>query len=272
MAFLGVGSMNGAILAGVLANTSIHATTTNRSVAKAEALGAKWGDRITALAEETTADANLQAIADADVIVIGVKPYQVAELLAEIGPHLKPHTVLISVAAGITLDAMRTALGTADVELVRAMPNTPALVGKAVTGLAPEPNAATAAVSRAREIFETVGQVVMVDEDGLDKLGTISGSGPAYFYLFTETLAAAAEQLGFDAKTAALLAEGTLVGSAKLLEATGESPETLRVRVTSPGGTTAEALATYRERGLAEITAAAADAALRRTHEIASEG
>jgi pyrroline-5-carboxylate reductase len=150
------------------------------------------------------------------------------------------------------------------------MPNTPAVVGKAVTGIAAGPAASAADVALVRELFETCGVVIELAEDQIDALGTISGSGPAYVFLLIEDLTEAARGKGFSDAGARLMAEQTFIGAAALLDATREDPAELRRRVTSPKGTTERAIAVLQGANLAGIFAEATDAALARSRELAA--
>lgn len=268
LAFLGAGSMGGAILSGVLASGLAGTiVATNRSRSRAETIA---GAGVVSIALEDRPDGNAEATASADIVFIGVKPAMVPDLLAEIAPHLRPDAIVVSLAAGVTLATFERILGT-DAAVLRSMPNTPALVGKAVTGLAAASGVSAEQVALVRRVFETVGTVVEVAEDQIDALSTISGSGPAYVYLLIEELTKAAVGKGFTPDAARLLAEQTFVGAAALLDATGEDPAELRRRVTSPKGTTERAIAVLQEARLDEVFARATDAALARAKELAAE-
>lgn len=270
LAFLGAGSMGGAILQGVVASgiaVDGGITATNRTAAKAEGLAGL--DGVTAIALEEQPDGNTDAAASARVILVGVKPAMVSDLLREIAPVLRDDAIVVSLAAGITLASFAEALGN-DVSVIRSMPNTPATVGKAVTGLAPNAAASADDVSVVRRLFELIGSVVEVPEDKIDALGTISGSGPAYVFLLIEELTKAAIGKGFSEADARLMAEQTFIGATALLEASGENPAELRRRVTSPKGTTERAIAVLQDAHLDEVFAAATDAALARSHELAA--
>ncbi|WDG17537.1 pyrroline-5-carboxylate reductase [Microbacterium sp. Clip185] len=269
LAILGAGSMGGAIAQGVIASGRAgEVVVTNRSRAKAESLATAG---IRSLALEDDAAANAAAAASAEVVLIGVKPGMVPALLAEIGPHLRPGAIVVSLAAGVTIATFERILGP-DAVVVRSMPNTPAVVGKAVTGIARGSRADERAMGVVRSVFETVGAVVEVAEDRIDALSTISGSGPAYVFLLIEKLTEAAVGKGFDPETARLMAEQTFIGAAALLDATGEDPAELRRRVTSPKGTTERAVAVLQDARLEQIFAEATDAALARAKELAAEG
>jgi len=268
IAILGAGSMGGAILHGVVASgRASTVTVTNRTRAKAEALDGL--ERVTSLALEDDTEGNARAAASADVVLIGVKPAMVPELLAEIAPHVRPGTAVVSLAAGVTIATFERILGP-DAVVLRAMPNTPAVVGKAVTGLAPGSNADARAVATVRAVFETVGTVLEVPEERIDALSTVSGSGPAYVFLLIEELTKAAAAKGFAPDQARVMAEQTFIGAAALLDASGEDPAELRRRVTSPKGTTERAIAVLQEARLDEVFAAATDAALARAKELAA--
>ncbi|MDY0827849.1 pyrroline-5-carboxylate reductase [Microbacterium sp. BG28] len=269
LAILGAGSMGGAIAQGVAASPLAgEVVVTNRSRAKAELL---TDPGIRSLALEDDAAANADAAASADVVLIGVKPGMVPDLLAEIGPHLRPGTIVVSLAAGVTIATFERVLGPEAI-VVRSMPNTPAVVGKAVTGLAAGSLADDRVMGVVRAVFETVGAVVEVAEEQIDALSTISGSGPAYVFLLIEKLTEAAVGKGFDSATARLMAEQTFVGAAALLDATGEDPAELRRRVTSPKGTTERAVAVLQDAHLDRVFAEATDAALARAKELAAGG
>ena len=268
IAILGAGSMGGAILQGLVrSGRAPRIVVTNRTAAKAADLEGLAG--VTSLALEQDPAANTTAAAGADIVLIGVKPVMVPDLLREIAPVLRPGVIVVSLAAGVTLATFASIVGD-DVAVVRSMPNTPAVVGKAVTGIAAGPAASAADVALVRELFETCGVVIELAEDQIDALGTISGSGPAYVFLLIEDLTEAARGKGFSDADARLMAEQTFVGAAALLDATREDAAELRRRVTSPKGTTERAIAVLQGANLAGIFAEATDAALARSRELAA--
>ncbi|MDR6867208.1 pyrroline-5-carboxylate reductase [Microbacterium resistens] len=269
LAFLGAGSMGGAILRGVVASgipVDGGIVATNRSVEKARTLDGVAGVRSISLAEDAGGNA---AAASARIVIVGVKPAMVPDLLAEIRPHLREDAIVVSIAAGVTLATFADVLGDG-VSALRAMPNTPSTVRRGVTGLAAAPGASAEDTALVRRLFETVGSVVEVPEDRIDALSTISGSGPAYVYLLIEELTRAAIGKGFAEQEARLLAEQTFIGASALLEASGEEPAELRRRVTSPKGTTERAVAVLQDAHLDEVFARATDAALTRARELAA--
>ncbi len=269
IAILGAGSMGGAILTGVVRSGAAAGgvTVTNRSVDKAAALAGLPGVTSIALAERPSG--NREAAAAADIVLVGVKPAMVPDLLREIAPVLRPGTVVVSLAAGVTIETF-SAILPASVPIVRSMPNTPAVVGKAVTGLAAGATASADDLAVVRALFETCGVVVEVPESQIDALSTISGSGPAYVFLLIEQLTQAAVHQGFAEAEARLMAEHTFIGAAALLEALREEPAELRRRVTSPGGTTERAIAVLQDAGLDALFDRATDAALQRARELAN--
>ena len=269
VAILGAGSMGGAILQGLAASglAAGGVTVTNRTAEKAAPLRELAG--VTSIALEEQATGNTDAAAAADVVLIGVKPAMVPDLLREIAPALRPGTIVVSLAAGVTIATFQAILGDG-IPVLRSMPNTPAVVGKAVTGLAAGDTAGAADIDVVRRLFETVGAVVEVPESQIDALSTISGSGPAYVFLLVEELTKAAIGKGFAEPEARLMAEQTFIGAAALLEATGEDPAELRRRVTSPKGTTERAVAVLQAAHLDAVFAEATDAALARARELAA--
>ncbi len=270
LAFLGAGSMGGAILRGVVAS-GIHVdggiTATNRTPEKAAAFADL--DGVTSIALSETADGNADAVAKARIVLVGVKPAMVPDLLREIAPHLADDAIVVSLAAGVTLQTFADNLG-ADVRVIRSMPNTPSTVGKGVTGLAAGSAASADDLALVHRLFATVGAVVEVPESQIDALSTISGSGPAYVYLLIEELTNAAIGMGFSESDARVMVEQTFIGATALLDASGEEPAELRRRVTSPKGTTEKAVAVLQDAHLDRTFADAAAAALARAKELAA--
>jgi len=244
--------MGKAILAGLLDSgfNSSSITATTNSAASADALAQEFG--ILAFALENGDDANQMAVAGADVVLVAVKPAYVASILAEVADNLDDNALVISVAAGITTAAME-AVVPEDVAVVRAMPNTPAIVRRAITGLSAGSRASAENLATAHELFATVGQTIIVEEAQIDALSTISGSGPAYVFYFIEQFTAAAQNMGFTAEQAALMVNETFLGASLLLEASGKTPAELRRQVTSPNGTTERAIAVFENSNLQPI-------------------
>lgn len=270
LAFLGAGSMAGAIISGLLQPHVIldgEIRVTNRSQDAAARFAAVEG--VQALAIEQDPEANRRAVAGAKLVVIAVKPAMVPALLDEIADALEPGVIVVSVAAGVTIAAMEERLpGT--VTVIRTMPNTPARVGRGVTGIAASSRASQAEVDLVVSLFQTVGETIVLDESQIDALSTISGSGPAYVFYLIEQLETAAKALGFSGADAALLVRETFAGSLELLAASGEQPSDLRRAVTSPNGTTERAIAAFDAADLAGVFQTATQAALARARELAA--
>lgn len=268
IAFIGSGSMGSAVLDGLIAaghpKPLISATT--RTEVKAKALRDRG---VSALAGETSPDANALMAGDADVIVLGVKPYQIVDVLTELKGEIGKNVVVISMAAGIKLATMAAVLDE-NPNLIRTMPNTPALVGKGVTGLASAATASPEAVDAAKALFEAVGSVVVIPEEKIDALSAVSGSGPAWVYYIIEQWEKVAISQGFSEADAKLMVRQTLAGSVELLENSGEEPSELRRKVTSPGGTTERIIATLDEADLQGIFSRSLNAAVARAGEIAN--
>lgn len=268
IAFLGSGSMGGAILSGLLEagypKELISATT------KSEASAVAWREQgISALSLETTADANSLIAGDADLIVLGVKPKQIVEVLGELSGEVGKNAVIISLAAGIELETMAGAIENPN--LIRTMPNTPALVRKAVTGIAPAASASQDAIDATVTLFEAIGTAIVVPEDKINALSAISGSGPAWIYYFIEQWEQIAIEQGFSEEDAKRMVRGTFDGSIDLLANSDEEPAELRRNVTSPGGTTERIIATFDQANLKAIFAEGLAAAVARAQELAGK-
>jgi pyrroline-5-carboxylate reductase len=263
IAFVGGGNMASALIHGLLATGTTRPERVLASDVRAESLSA--------LRErhgiETTSD-NLRACA-ADVVVLSVKPQVFPSLLPELAPALSAQSLVISIAAGVPLRAIELLLPAARV--VRAMPNTPALVRAGVTALAAGARASDADRALASTIFESVGKVVHVPEEHMDAVTALSGSGPGYLFLVVEALIAGGRELGLDPDVARILAAQTLYGAGKLLVESGEEAEVLRARVTSPGGTTAAGIAVLENCGLRGVISMCLDAARNRGATLGAE-
>ncbi len=218
------------------------------------------------------ATADNQAVVEAcDVVVLAVKPQVLGEVARGLDLSSRPQVLVISIAAGVRTEPLSRWLGGHE-RLVRAMPNTPALVGSGVAGLYARPGVDEAGRETAERVLRAVGTAVWVEsEDLLDAVTAVSGSGPAYFFLVMEAMEAAAGELGLDAATARLLTVETAFGAAKLALEAHEPAAVLRQRVTSPGGTTAAALAVLEAGDLRGLFTRALAAARDRARELAAE-
>jgi pyrroline-5-carboxylate reductase len=259
--------MGSAVLKGLIASgyesKLISATTqTESSAKKLRDLG------VSALSIESSPDANMLLSSDAQVVVLGVKPYKIADLLTEIRNELPLDAVVISMAAGIELATMAEKLPNHQ-NLIRTMPNTPALVGKGVTGVCAASSSSKSAIETALDLFKTVGEALVVEESQINALSAISGSGPAWLMFIVEKWEEVALARGFTKEQAATLVRSTLIGSAELLAQSGEEPSVLRKNVTSPGGTTEKIIATLEQADLTKLFDQALQAAVNRADEIA---
>lgn len=239
---LGCGVMGESILAGVLeaGGAQVRASVVEARQERAAELAERY---------DVTVAAAQDAAADADLVLVAVKPHDVEAGLASVRPSLPQDAVVVSVAAGLPTDRLESWLP-AGQPVVRAMPNTPALVGAGVTAICAGSNAGVAHLERAEQVLSAVGTVVRVPEHQMDAVAAVSGSGPAYVFLVVEALTEAGVRAGLPRDLAVQLTAATLTGSAALLAETGEHPAVLRERVTSPGGTTAAALHQLEAHGL----------------------
>ncbi len=264
--FIGAGNMATSIIGGLL-EQGMPAENIRASDPTREAL-----ERLRELAPVQTSQANDDAVEDADVVVLSVKPQVMADAAASIRePLAASGAMAISIAAGITLASLEGALGS-ERSIVRCMPNTPALLRAGATALFANPACGPAQRKLAEAVLGAVGSVCWVPEESqLDAVTALSGSGPAYFFLFTEAMVNAGEALGLDRDTSTQLAVQTALGSARMA-AENELPlEELRRRVTSPGGTTERAVQHFEAAGLRETVHAAMAAAAQRSRELAGE-
>jgi pyrroline-5-carboxylate reductase len=257
IAFVGGGNMAASLIGGLLASghPSTRLRVAVRTGASAGALRARFGvDTGTDIAT---------AIRDADIVVLAVKPQQMAEVARGLRPA--PGATVLSVAAGVRVESLKQWLGSS--EVVRSMPNTPALFRAGVSGLYADPGVTAAARVRAEAVLGSVGACVWVPrEELIDAVTALSGCGPAYYFLLTEALREAGAALGLDPGLAAELAQQTFVGSALMARDAGSDVAVLRAQVTSKGGSTEAALAHLESAGLRRIFAealAAADARAR---------
>jgi pyrroline-5-carboxylate reductase len=215
--------------------------------------------------------AGVTAVPDADVLLVAVKPQDVAALIAEVGAAIPSSAVVISIAAGVstsTVEAHIAGAGGSARSVVRVMPNTPARIGAGVLGISAGAGCTESAIATVVRLMESAGVVVTIPEEHQEALTAVSGSGPAYIFYLAEKLIDAARAHGLSDDVAAVIVRQTLLGSALLYAESGESPEVLRGNVTSPGGTTAAAIAVFEERALGEIVHAALAANITRSGEL----
>ena len=263
--FVGAGNMAGALVRGLLGNqvaAPAQMWATNRS--SDERLGGlrdRYGITVTRSKSDLAAASS--------ILVLAVKPKDMAGVLGELASLVRADHLVISVAAGIPLRSIESTLS--GVPVIRAMPNTSAAVQESATALAAGMRADAVHFAAAETIFRAVGDVMAVDEDLLDVVTGLSGSGPAYVYRLIEAMIHAGTDLGLDALLARRLAVQTLIGAARMLETSSEDPGALRERVTSPGGTTMAALRALEDGGFAMAIREAIGRAADRAREMADE-
>jgi pyrroline-5-carboxylate reductase len=264
VAFIGGGNMASALLKGLLRTGAQSAHLQVVEPFEPQRLSLQQSLGVTALA------APEKTLAQAELVVLAVKPQQLKEACAQLRPHLGAKALIISVAAGIGADDIARWLGTQ--AIVRTMPNTPALIAQGVTGMAALPAVTAPQRAKAEALMRSVGAVVWFDDETqLDAVTAVSGSGPAYVFYFIEALQQAGNELGFTPEQARALALATFTGAAQLAAASDEPPGVLRERVTSKGGTTAAALAVLGEARVDAAIVRAVLAAAARAREMAAE-
>jgi pyrroline-5-carboxylate reductase len=263
VAVLGTGKMGGILLQAFVKSGLVTAANAFATVAhpeRAEALSSKFGVAVTT--------DNLASSQSADVILLGVKPMQVEDLVRSIQPALTPGKLLISFAASVKTRAIEDAAG-CELPVVRAMPNTPAMIGAGMTALCGGRFATAEHLALAQRIFATVGRTVLVDEKHMDAVTGLSGSGPAFLYIIIEALAEAGVNVGLPREVATLLAAQTTYGAAKMVLETGSHPALLKDEVTTPAGCTVDGILELEEGGLRVTLIKAVKRATIRAKELA---
>lgn len=264
VAILGTGKMGGILLQGFLKTNLLHSDQIAATVQhedRATALSAQFGVHVTT--------DNLAAAEWADVILLGVKPVQVPGLIAVIRPALTAEKMLLSFAASVTTAAIEEAAN-CELPVVRAMPNTPAMISAGVTALCAGRFCSASQMNVAQRIFATVGRTVVVDEKHMDAVTGLSGSGPAFLYIIIEALAEAGVNVGLPRDIATLLAAQTTLGSARMVLETGYHPALLKDQVTTPAGCTVDGILELEEGGLRVTLIKAVKRATMRAKELAA--
>ena len=264
VAILGAGKMGGILLQAFLKSKILDAdqlTATVQHEERAQALSAQWGVQVST--------DNLAAVADADFVLLGVKPFQIPALVKSITPALKPTAMLISFAASVKTAAISEATGR-DTAVVRAMPNTPSMLGAGITALCRGEHATQEQLELATRLFDTIGRTVTVDEKHMDAVTGLSASGPAFIYIILESLAEAGVKVGLPRDIATLLAAQTTYGSARMVLETGYHPALLKDAVTTPAGCTIDGILELEEGGLRVTLIKAVMRATQRAKELAS--
>jgi pyrroline-5-carboxylate reductase len=223
----------------------------------------------TDLLKVPTRENALDFAGECEVILLSVKPQQMPEVLSALGLRLGPTTLVISIAAGISTGYIAEHLGTSTKwHIIRAMPNTPMLVNQGMVALARGEHASADDLDRAHRLFAAAATVIAVDESQMDAVTAVSGSGPAYVFYLAEQMIRAGEELGLTPEQARTLSAQTILGSARMLTSSADTPQTLRQKVTSPGGTTAAAIARMESHKWAQATIDAIKAAADRSKEL----
>jgi pyrroline-5-carboxylate reductase len=260
--FLGAGNMGEALIKGLLKTGLVPAERIFASdvrVERLEQLGKLYG--IHTLSE------NALLVKRVDVVILAVKPQIIHAVVREAAPAVSPQKLIISLAAGVSTASLRAALPSG-VRLIRVMPNTPALVLAGVTAVARADGLEPGDLGVAEAIFGAVGKVVVLEEELMDAVTGLSGSGPAYVALMVEALADGGVKMGLDRATAMTLATETVLGSAKLLIETGMHPGQLKDMVTSPGGTAIAGIAALEEGGVRRTLMSAVERATLRSRDL----
>jgi pyrroline-5-carboxylate reductase len=266
VAVVGAGNIGQALIGGMIESDLISPSqviATRRTASALEELA----DRYPGL--QTTTD-NTEAVEQASVVLLTIKPQSRAEVVTNIRDHIDRDVLVVSVLAGITTERLQLGFGQ-DQPVIRAMPNTPALVDAGATALSAGTYATERHVQIAQQIFEAVGEVVTVPEEHMDAVTGLSGSGPAYVYMFIEALIDAGVKQGLSRKDAAKLSAQTVYGAAKLAIETGKHPAILRDEVTTPGGTAIAAVSSLEEHGLRTMLINAVGTATQRSKELNEE-
>ena len=259
--FVGAGNMAEAMIRGLLRGGDFAAENVSASGPREE--------RMRELREKYSISATTdnKVPAASQIVVLSVKPQILSRVLDEIGGVVSSDALVISIAAGVPVAAIQARLASGT-RVVRAMPNTPALVDAAATAIAGGEHARESDLEDAKKIFDAIGLTVILEESQLDAVTGLSGSGPAYVFLILEGLSDAGVKVGLSRRTAQLLAAQTVLGSAKLLLETNEHPGRLKDMVTSPGGTAITGLHTLENGGVRTTLMNAVEAATRRSREL----
>jgi len=265
IAIIGAGSIGRALIGGMRSGDHVPAAQIHATRRTAERLD-ELQEAFPGIAVGTD---NTAAVAAASVVVLSIKPQQAAAVINEITPHVSEDTLIISVLAGLTTHNLAQLFGLR-LPVVRAMPNTPALVDAGATALAAGTHCTEAHRTIARTLFEAVGTVEDIDEYLMDAVTGVSGSGPAYVFMFIEALTDAGVKQGLPRATAARLAAQTVYGASKLVLETGKHPAILRDEVTTPGGTAIAATSELESHGLRTMLIKAVATATARSQQLSS--
>ena len=259
--FIGAGNMGSAMIGGILDASLV---TTSQIIASAHS--PETLDKIRTKFSIETTQSNEVVAERSDILFLAVKPNKFSEVLPQIKGHLKPDCIVVSIAAGQPIANIEALLG--EVRLIRAMPNTPALVGAAMSALCPNDKVTPEEVKLVESLFNSFGRAEVVPESMMDAVVGVSGSSPAYVYMFIEAMADAAVAQGLPRKQAYTFAAQTLLGSAKMVLETGQHPGELKDAVCSPAGTTIEAVNVLEKKGMRSAVIEAVTAAAKKNHQL----
>ena len=257
--FIGGGNMGEALIKGLLRNGSSQNSISfiERNPERSHYLKQKY---------PAVSEISIKEIAQKDILIFAVKPQSMRETCEELRSYVNPKTIIVSIAAGLSLSFFEIFFP--ENPRVRVMPNTPALIGEGMSALCFSENCSPDAKERVRSIFENSGETIFVDESQMDIITALSGSGPAYFYLFIDCFAKAAPSLGLSFEQARKIMTQTMLGSARMLEDLSRTPEELMRQVMSPGGTTEAAIQSFQAEKIPEIIAKAVNVAVQRAEEL----
>jgi pyrroline-5-carboxylate reductase len=259
---IGGGNMGSAIVSAIISKRVSRAeyiTVSDKDETKLAELEEKYGINVTS--------DNVAAITDADVVILAIKPQNLAEEMSKLNGKFKPRQLVLSIIAGAKIHTLWMGFG--HKAIVRTMPNTPAQIGEGMTVWTATPEVTEKQKTWAQRILGVMGKEIYVDDEKyLDAVTAVSGSGPAYFFLFIEAMVDAAQNIGLDREIAQELVVQTMLGSGHFLQQSGKTPAELRKMVTSPGGTTAAAIAQFEKGNFNELVKTAVAAAYKRSIEL----
>jgi pyrroline-5-carboxylate reductase len=259
LGFIGTGRIAQALISGLVKTPGASISGYDKDKEALARVAAQFGIR---------PEGSISGLAQAaEILIIAVKPYQVADVLAELKPHLTPSHLLVSVAAGISsaFIGSHTPEGT---RVIRVMPNTPAFVGQGMTALCRGAHATESDMELAVELFRAIGKTAVIDESGMDAATAVSGSGPAYMFRIIDSIAEGGASCGLDRETSVLLAAQTMLGAATMMLEGRKSPEELVREVTTPGGTTEAGLKEMEKLGVHDALVETVKSAAARSREL----
>ena len=264
IAFVGAGNMASSLIGG------LRAQGVEARAIRASEPGLEQRERLNAEHGIDVFASNADAVQNADIVVLSVKPQIMKAVCLDLAPHLSAKQLIISIAAGISCASLEHWLG--ERAIVRCMPNTPALLRQGVSGLYANPRVSSAQKQQAEDVLNAVGMTLWLDqEQQIDAVTAVSGSGPAYFFLLIEAMTSAGEKLGLPRETASALSIQTALGAARMANESDVDAAELRRRVTSPNGTTEAAIKTFQAGGFEASVEQALNAAAERSAELAKQ-